>query len=128
VESQAPIGGQGGHGNVRQDRILSATDKVHGGTLLWRVLALGGEVLGVFASYEDAVALLTERHAAFIAPFRRPAAPDRARVSVSRRSYCWKCKEAVSSSANKQCEDCGWLICSCGACGCGRAAGLSRDR
>lgn len=33
-------------------------------------------------------------------------------------SVCWNCKETVDSDLNPRCPNCGWYICSCGACGC----------
>lgn len=33
---------------------------------------------------------------------------------------CWSCKSTVSSDVNVECVTCGgWLVCGCGACGCG---------
>ena len=36
-----------------------------------------------------------------------------------RSSVCYDCGEPVSSESELQCVPCGWLICYCGACGCG---------
>ena len=32
---------------------------------------------------------------------------------------CYSCKEKLDSKQNITCDSCGWLICYCGACGCG---------
>jgi hypothetical protein len=36
-----------------------------------------------------------------------------------RSTHCYSCKAHLDSRMNIQCASCGWLICSCGACGCG---------
>lgn len=38
-----------------------------------------------------------------------------------RLTHCWKCQRDLSSLDDIECEVCGWLICECGACGCGYA-------
>ncbi len=35
---------------------------------------------------------------------------------LGRLSRCWSCLDTVMSRENDVCTDCGWLICSCGAC------------
>ena len=45
-----------------------------------------------------------------------------ARVVESRRhraTHCYSCKCGLSSTSNLECTSCNWLICKCGACGCG---------
>lgn len=37
----------------------------------------------------------------------------------NRSSHCYKCKNAVSSEIQDECIACEWIICNCGACGCG---------
>lgn len=37
-----------------------------------------------------------------------------------RLAHCWSCKQPLNSSTDLQCDGCSWIICSCGACGCGR--------
>lgn len=36
-----------------------------------------------------------------------------------RETHCYSCKHRLSSAANLACKKCKWLLCSCGACGCG---------
>jgi hypothetical protein len=47
------------------------------------------------------------------------------KTSKSRRrrvSHCWRCKQTVDNQFQYECVLCGgWIICSCGACGCGYA-------
>ena len=40
-----------------------------------------------------------------------PGAPDD-------RRHCWSCREEMIDDADDRCDDCGWLACRCGACGC----------
>lgn len=34
-------------------------------------------------------------------------------------THCYACQKNLDSSIHIQCESCNWLICYCGACGCG---------
>ncbi|MDO8425290.1 MAG: hypothetical protein Q7T01_02135 [bacterium] len=36
-----------------------------------------------------------------------------------RRTHCYQCKRTLNSACDASCGQCGWLVCSCGACGCG---------
>jgi len=38
---------------------------------------------------------------------------------TQRTTHCYRCKSKLESVINYDCTECGWLICSCGACGCG---------
>jgi hypothetical protein len=42
------------------------------------------------------------------------------RVRPPRSARCWFCKEPVDSTVDAECNGCGWIVCSCGACGCSR--------
>ncbi len=35
---------------------------------------------------------------------------------------CWHCHQGLDNATDVECATCGWIICSCGACGCGRLA------
>jgi len=37
-------------------------------------------------------------------------------------THCYSCKENLDSRMHIQCKSCDWLICYCGACGCGYEA------
>ena len=37
-----------------------------------------------------------------------------------RTAHCWACKELLDNNQDLECSGCGWIICECGACGCGR--------
>jgi len=34
-------------------------------------------------------------------------------------THCWNCKNPLDNSIDLECKSCGWILCSCGACGCG---------
>jgi hypothetical protein len=36
-----------------------------------------------------------------------------------RQSHCWACHHPVDNMYQLECSFCGWIICTCGACGCG---------
>lgn len=38
----------------------------------------------------------------------------------SRAANCWACWSALNNYCDDECCVCGWIICQCGACGCGR--------
>jgi hypothetical protein len=39
-----------------------------------------------------------------------------------RMAYCWNCKGKIDNSLDAECDTCGWILCHCGACGCGLKA------
>lgn len=46
---------------------------------------------------------------------------------VRRETNCWSCKSPITSENLPECVTCGWILCSCGACGCGRSDQLWQD-
>lgn len=50
-------------------------------------------------------------------PGVRPATNRRRRLT-----HCYNCKTTLDSSIDVECNECGWLVCDCGACGCGYSA------
>ena len=34
-------------------------------------------------------------------------------------THCWSCKDSLDSTIDLECCGCGWILCACGACGCG---------
>ena len=68
-------------------------------------------------------ASLEERHSTFLLTRGlpnnglRPATSNRYHRRVT---HCWSCKEHLDNSVNVECATCGWIICNCGACGCGK--------
>jgi hypothetical protein len=65
---------------------------------------------------------LLERHTQYLAS--RGLTGDGTRVASTGRSHrtppCWRCQKHLDNSIDVECVACGWIICSCGACGCGR--------
>jgi len=45
----------------------------------------------------------------------RPAASSRFR----RVTHCYECHEELDNSVDVECKSCNWILCECGACGCG---------
>lgn len=45
----------------------------------------------------------------------------RQRTSQLRWTHCWSCKSLLTSATELECAACGWILCKCGACGCGYA-------
>lgn len=37
---------------------------------------------------------------------------------LHRVAHCWKCATLLDSKLDVECIACGWILCSCGACGC----------
>jgi len=37
----------------------------------------------------------------------------------NRVTHCWSCMHDLLGSRDLECRSCGWLVCLCGACGCG---------
>lgn len=44
---------------------------------------------------------------------------ERSKSLPRRLASCWSCKCALDSDARLECCGCGWILCSCGGCGCG---------
>ena len=36
-----------------------------------------------------------------------------------RATHCYSCKKELNNIIDIECNVCGWIICNCGACGCG---------
>lgn len=34
-------------------------------------------------------------------------------------THCYSCGHALNNAINSECAVCGWIVCACGACGCG---------
>jgi hypothetical protein len=43
-------------------------------------------------------------------------------------AYCWKCGGDLASGSDVKCGECGWLRCSCGACGCKYRSHIQLER
>ena len=64
---------------------------------------------------------LIEYHREFLSLARRPYAGVRApgRTKHRRVAHCYSCGSALDSATDIECVACGWIVCWCGACGCG---------
>lgn len=41
------------------------------------------------------------------------------KIKERRTPNCYSCKKPLDNLSNIECSKCGWIKCSCGACGCG---------
>lgn len=96
--------------------------------------ALGGEVsdgdfvraLTRYNSYKESAGLPIKAppevaHASFLEVRGLPPQELRrtTRARTLRVTHCWSCKADLDNSIDLECTACNWIICSCGACGCG---------
>jgi len=44
---------------------------------------------------------------------------EQATTARFRIASCWSCKQSISTTTDRQCVICEWILCNCGACGCG---------
>lgn len=59
-------------------------------------------------------------HSTYLRQAGRPLSPLRvAKRSRGRVTHCYRCSAHLDSDAHLECSACGWLVCTCGACGCG---------
>ena len=79
------------------------------------------------ASAEAEVADLTAKYHLMIEAEHRQFLRDRGAPYLGtqpttkgfRVTHCYSCKTDLNNELYKECRACGWIICSCGACGCG---------
>ena len=63
---------------------------------------------------------VAKRHKQFLADLKLPNYGSYKNVKAkSRETHCYKCKRHLISKIMLQCKKCRWMICNCGACGCG---------
>ena len=60
-----------------------------------------------------------ERHKEFLEKLGKTGGAILIEPRGYRATHCYACKCDLSSMSNLECTNCGWLICKCGACGCG---------
>ena len=75
---------------------------------------------------EDADRTPEERHKARLEKLGRKYQGVRLAThgSLRRRiTHCYNCKHGLDNSIDIECIACGWILCKCGACGCGYSAG-----
>jgi hypothetical protein len=67
---------------------------------------------------------VVDAHQRFLACRGLPLASTRRSSGRLRRvTHCYNCKSNLDNAVDVECEACGWIICSCGACGCGYTYG-----
>lgn len=62
---------------------------------------------------------LRQRHQKHLRKIGKKGAAVTATTKKHRASHCYACKAPLTSDSNLECTACRWLICACGACGCG---------
>ena len=60
-----------------------------------------------------------ERHKEFLEKLGKTGHAKLIEPRSNRATHCYVCKSNLSSKSNLECTNCSWLICKCGACGCG---------
>lgn len=60
-----------------------------------------------------------ERHKEFLGKSGKTGEAIVVESRNNRTTHCYSCKCNLSSNSNLECTTCHWLICECGACGCG---------
>ena len=40
-------------------------------------------------------------------------------IKKNRITVCYNCKQSLDNKVHFECSNCSWIICKCGACGCG---------
>lgn len=64
--------------------------------------------------------LLISKHRAHVSRVGVPYLGTRRSTGKSiRKTHCWKCTIPIDNITFFECVSCGWIICDCGACGCG---------
>lgn len=59
------------------------------------------------------------RHKAYLEKHGKKYAGVTESSMLHRVTHCYACMKHLDSDVSIECNTCGWLICSCGACGCG---------
>lgn len=80
------------------------------------------ESLVVEQTYADQFDATADAHASFLRD-RGIDYTDGHSVRVTptkqREAHCYNCKAQLSTKVDIECCRCGWMVCTCGACGCG---------
>lgn len=63
--------------------------------------------------------MVEANHRAFLRGKGKPYPGTRTTTQERRLTSCFSCKEHLSNVLYAECCGCGWIVCSCGACGCG---------
>jgi len=69
--------------------------------------------------------LMLERHSEFLKRKGIPADElgavrlNQVYEKLKRTPHCYECSSSLDNEIDLECSRCGWIVCSCGACGCG---------
>lgn len=63
--------------------------------------------------------IIEAKHREFLRDGGMPYLGTQPTTKSFRITHCYSCKTDLNSELYKECRACGWIICSCGACGCG---------
>ena len=74
------------------------------------------EIEELRASYQS---MVEENHKRFLWEDGIPFSGVKKNGKKSRTTHCYVCKSNIDNELFMECLGCGWIICSCGACGCG---------
>jgi hypothetical protein len=69
---------------------------------------------------ESKIAKAIQKHKEYLKKIGKPYSGVNTTTSKRHRvTHCYACKVELDSTCHIECNECGWLICECGACGCG---------
>ena len=60
-----------------------------------------------------------DRHKEFLSKLGKQGSAKLVEPRQNRATHCYSCKCHLDSESNLECITCHWLVCACGACGCG---------
>jgi len=46
---------------------------------------------------------------------------------INRKTHCYECHSSLNNEIDMECSRCNWIVCTCGACGCGHPKFLNKD-
>lgn len=79
-------------------------------------ISAAAEIENLTASYHS---MVEKNHKNFLRDHGKPDLGTRSTSNKFRVTHCYSCKNELDSELYMECRSCGWIICSCGACGCG---------
>lgn len=64
--------------------------------------------------------IVIDKHKKFLTTKQLPYQGIREPIKkMHRKTHCYACKRDLDNLVDLECKACGWIICRCGACGCG---------
>lgn len=71
--------------------------------------------MSILQDFQD----IEQLHADFLSSKGLKSAGLKRTNKQHRVTHCYNCKKDLDNSIQVECGNCGWIVCSCGACGCG---------